>query len=174
VKRRGVRRPRAGVGQLALLFALLGAVVVAERLAPLLQDAGEDAGTLPPDAVGPCRVRKVVDGDTVRLRCGEEELHVRLLRIDTPELGEPRHREAAEALRTFLDGADAWVVYEEPGRPARGNYGRLLAYLFVDARNVNVEMVRAGWSHFDTRWGEGRFAGAFRRAAAAAAREGRL
>jgi ankyrin repeat protein len=52
--------------------------------------------------------------------------------------------------------------------------GRLLAYLFADGKNVNVEMVRRGWSRFDTRWGEGRFAPAFRAAEREAERAERL
>jgi micrococcal nuclease len=116
----------------------------------------------------------VIDGDTVRMRCDGEEMKVRLLRIDTPERDEPRYREATEALRRLLDGRDVHFSYDEPGRPARGNYGRLLVYLHAEGRNINVEMVRAGWSRFDTRWGEGRFARAFRAAEREARDAGRL
>jgi endonuclease YncB( thermonuclease family) len=49
-----------------------------------------------------------------------------------------------------------------------------LAYLFADGKNVNVERVRRGWSRFDTRWGEGRFAPAFRAAEREAERAERL
>lgn len=161
--------------QLGLALFVLGAVYVAERFSEAW-DASTDvaASALPADAQGPCRVSRVIDGDTVRMRCDGEEMKVRLLRIDTPERDEPRYREATEALRRLLDGRDVHFSYDEPGRPARGNYGRLLVYLHAEGRNINVEMVRAGWSRFDTRWGEGRFARAFRAAEREARDAGRL
>jgi micrococcal nuclease len=156
------------LGQALLALMVLLAVFVAERISQRWEEI--PVGEMPADAGGPCRVHTVVDGDTVRMRCGGEEMKVRLLRIDTPEREEPRYHEATRALREMLDGRDVYFVYEEPGQPARGNYGRLLVYLYAGGKNVNVEMVRAGWSAFDTRWGEGRFARAFREAE----REGRL
>jgi len=49
-----------------------------------------------------------------------------------------------------------------------------IACLFADGKNVDVEMVRLGWSRFDTRWGEGRFVRAFRAAEREAKRAERL
>jgi endonuclease YncB( thermonuclease family) len=164
--------------RLLLALTLLAAIVAAERASEWLKDPGRveaaDAGALPADALGPCRAQKVVDGDTAHLRCGGQELRVRLLRIDTPERGEPGYAEATRALRGMLTDRDVHLAHEEPGHAARGNYGRLLAYLFADGKNVNVEMVRRGWSRFDTRWGEGRFAPAFRAAEREAERAERL
>jgi len=118
-------------------------------------------------AVGPCTVTKVVDGDTVRVDCGEwvapcpKWPRVRLLNINTPERGKPRHDEATAALRKLVLGHDVYLRFEDPREPTCGGYGRLLAYLLVDGVNVNVEMVREGWSEFETKYGEGRFAGDF-------------
>ena len=171
--------PRRRLHGRKLLFAaaLLVALLIAERAREWVDleggaeiDAGIAAAGMPADAVGPCRVRKVVDGDTARLRCDGEEVKVRLLRVDTPERDEPGYGEATRALRDLLSDRDVYLAYEEPGIPERGSYGRLLVYLFADGKNVNVEMVRAGWSPFDTRWGDGRFERAFREAE----REGRL
>ena len=163
------------VKQLVLAILVLGALYLAERFSETWDvPAGVAADALPADAEGPCRVLHVIDGDTVRLRCGDDEMKVRLLRIDTPERDEPRYREAREALRRLVDGRDVHFTYEEPGQPTRGNYGRLLVYLHAGGKNVNVEMVRAGWSAFDTRWGEGRFASAFRAAEREARQAGRL
>jgi endonuclease YncB( thermonuclease family) len=163
------------IEQLALVLLVMGALYLAER-GPEAWEGSADAAAnvVPVDAQGPCRVHRVIDGDTVRMRCDGEEMKVRLLRIDTPEREEPRYREATEALRRLVNGRDVHFTYEEPGRPTRGNYGRLLVYLYADAKNINVEMVRAGWSRFDTRWGEGRFAGAFRAAEREAREAGRL
>jgi micrococcal nuclease len=115
----------------------------------------------------------VADGDTVRVvREGAREW-VRLLRIDTPERDERGYREARDALAAMVGGQSVNLVFEKPGFPERDAYGRLLAYVFHGGRNVNIEMVRQGWSRFWMRYGEGRFSAGFRRAEKEARREGR-
>jgi len=115
------------------------------------------------DLIGPCRVTHVVDGDTLDVECRSFSDQVRLLRVDAPEGGQPGHQSAQQALRQLVDGRDVYLLLEERGVRARG-YGRLLAYMYVDERNVNVELVRQGWSTFWIDFGEGRFADAFRAA----------
>ena len=109
---------------------------------------------------------QVIDGDTVDVLCDGISDRVRLLRIDTPERGEPDYYEATRALERMVQGRDVDLVFERPGTLERGSYGRVLAYLYADKRNVNVEMVRQGWSGFWTKYGEGRFAEEFRAAEA--------
>lgn len=117
--------------------------------------------------VGPCTVTRVVDGDTIWVQCGEWKPpctkwpRVRLLNINTPEREETGYQEAKNALREAVTGRDVFLVFDTPRKPTCGDYGRLLAYVFVDGRNVNVEMVRLGWSGFETGYGTGRFAREF-------------
>jgi micrococcal nuclease len=87
-----------------------------------------------------------------------------MLRIDAPEAGQPGHAEARDALASLVENRDIYLLFEERGVRQRGNYGRLLAYIYAGETNVNVEMVRKGWSTFYTDYGEGRFAKAFRAA----------
>jgi micrococcal nuclease len=126
------------------------------------------------ELVGPCQVTQVVDGDTIDVQCRSFSDQVRMLRIDTPEAGRPGHAEAREALARLVTDRDVHLLFEERGVRARGNYGRLLAYVYAGETNVNVEMVRLGWSTFWTEYGEGRFAEPFRKAeeSAKAARRG--
>jgi micrococcal nuclease len=116
------------------------------------------------DLVGPCRVVHVVDGDTLDVQCRDFTDQVRMLRIDTPEAGQHGHGEARRALLELVEDREVYLLFEEKGVRQRGNYGRLLAYVYADGRNVNVEMVRRGWSTFWTEFGEGRFAGPFQAA----------
>jgi len=37
-------------------------------------------------------------------------------------------------------------------------YGQILAYIWVDDMNVNVDMVRLGWSRFWIKYGNGKYA----------------
>jgi len=112
----------------------------------------------------PATVIFVADGDTLQVRREGKKEWVRLLRIDTPEKEERGYAEARNALLSLAQGREAFVVFERDGDEERDRHGRLLAYLFCDGRNVNVEMVRRGWSPFWTRYGEGRYAAAFRSA----------
>jgi endonuclease YncB( thermonuclease family) len=120
---------------------------------------------------------RVVDGDTAIIRyrppkVAEERL--RFLRIDTPEHGEPGFAEATEALKQLLGDGPVRLKFEEPGVLKRDNIGRLLAYI-CDAKgqNVNAELVRLGWSKFETKYGEGRLAAEFRKAEAEAIKANR-
>lgn len=113
------------------------------------------------DLVGPCRAVHVVDGDTLDVECRSFTDQVRMLRIDTPEAGQMGHAEARGALLELVGDREVHLLFEERGVKQRGNYGRLLAYVYADGTNVNIEMVRRGWSTFWTDFGEGRFADAF-------------
>jgi micrococcal nuclease len=124
------------------------------------------------DLIGPCRVTQVVDGDTLDVECRSFNDQVRLLRVDAPEGGQEGHRRAQQALRQLVEGRDVYLLLEEKGVRARG-YGRLLAYAYADGRNVNIELVRLGWSTFWVDFGEGRFADAFRAAEEEARKERR-
>ncbi len=152
---------------LFLVSAVVIAVLVVADPAVLGLCCTSDPSTQAPDAefIAPCRLLRVVDGDTLEVVCqGGAEERVRLLRVDTPERGEPGHAAARRALRDAL-GRDALrLLLEEPDQPVRDRYGRLLAYVYAGERNQNVEQVRRGWSRFQELYGGGRFAPAFRAA----------
>ena len=122
------------------------------------------------EMVGPCAVTRFVDGDTVDIACAGVWVRVRLLNIDTPERGRAGFHEATEALRQMAEGRTIYLVYEYPYGPSRGRYGRLLAYLYADELNINLEMVREGWTPFYTKFGAGRFPAEFMQAEAEAMR----
>ncbi len=88
------------------------------------------------------KVYKVFDGDTISIKGGEK---VRLLGIDTPEIGEPF---SAEAKRFTRDLVQYQMVRLEFDMRERDTYSRLLAFVYVETDDgwvmVNAELVRAG------------------------------
>jgi micrococcal nuclease len=122
-------------------------------------DDFEPAGTVT------ATVTRIVDGDTVEVRLadGGEET-VRLVGVDTPEVraenqpreyeGVPDSADGVSCLRRAgragtrytaaqVDGAEVTLAFD-PRTDRRGGYGRLLAYVYVDGRNLNHELVAAG------------------------------
>ncbi len=102
---------------------------------------------------GPFRVISVLDGDTIVLDNGET---VRLIGVDAPEIHHPEipvqrfGEEATEFLKRLVEGAECFLEYE-PGN-LRDHYGRLLAYVFVENRLVNAELIRRGYAYAYTRF----------------------
>jgi len=86
-------------------------------------------------------VSKVIDGDTIELSNREK---VRLLGINAPEINEPFGEEAKGFLSKMVEGKRVYV--ERDLRP-RDEFGRLLAFLFIDDKNINLELVRSGSAH---------------------------
>ena len=109
----------------------------------------------------PCELIQVVDGDTIKVKLDNKYVFVRFLRINTPEKKMWGCQEATDTLRAFLDGKHISLEFEEPGVPAKDAYYRLLAYVYADNKNINIEMVRSGWTSFWTKFGEGKYAGEF-------------
>jgi endonuclease YncB( thermonuclease family) len=111
-----------------------------------------------------CKLTHIVDGDTLYARCDGERVKVRLLRIDTPEHGQAGFAEAGTALGALIGDQPIRFEFEKPGVPVTDEWGRWLVYVHAGDRNLNVEMVRLGWSRFWTKYGAGRYADDFRRA----------
>lgn len=96
------------------------------------------------------RVRRVVDGDTVRvdldlgLGVWRHSVALRLLGIDAPELRGPERRQglAAKQWLTRLIGDKEVVV--ETHRDAQGKYGRWMATIWLDDANVNERLIAEG------------------------------
>lgn len=98
-------------------------------------------------------VSRVVDGDTIDVEQGIEVLlyRIRLLGMDTPEGGQPGFNEAKEFLKQETYGKS--IILEKDPSGDLDKYGRLLRYIIVDGRNMNIEMVRLGYAR--ARWHEG-------------------
>jgi len=84
-------------------------------------------------------VERVIDGDTV-VSNGSS---IRLLGINTPEKGELYSIEAKEFLEKMVLEKNVKIKITGQDR-----YYRNLAYLFIDGKNVNLEIVKNGFANF--------------------------
>ncbi|MEW6007827.1 MAG: thermonuclease family protein [bacterium] len=102
---------------------------------------------------GPFRVSCVLDGDTILLDNGET---VRLIGVDAPEIHHPElpvqrfGKEAMQFLKRLVEGLECTLEYEPNN--LRDQYGRLLAYVFVDGRLANAEIIQRGYAYAYTRF----------------------
>lgn len=124
-----------------------------------ITNAGLARLTTDPDQL--CPIVRIIDGDTADVMFewhGTQKERLRFLQVDTPERGEPGFKEATAALAELIGDQPVRLEFEEPGKPTRGNFGRLLVYVFNSrGQNINVELIRAGWSPYWTKYGPGRF-----------------
>lgn len=101
------------------------------------------------------RCERIVDGDTIVLSGG---LRVRYIGIDAPETKhpdmpvEPFGRQAAERNRQLVEGKRVRLEYDTE---RTDKYGRSLAYVHVDGRFVNAELVAGGYAEAK-RYGDNR------------------
>jgi micrococcal nuclease len=83
-------------------------------------------------------VAEIVDGDTFKTADGKS---VRLIGVNSPEIGRPCSQEAKNELRKLIYGKE---VKMESDSGDKDMYGRLLRYVYVDDIFVNSEMIRLG------------------------------
>jgi len=123
------------------------------------------------------KVLRVVDGDTIDIEYHGKKERVRLLCVNTPESVHPDKKQnipmgkvASQYAKDRLSGRSVSLEFETR---KRGNYGRLLAYVFVDGHNFNLELVRQGLSPYYTKYGfSGKYDQQFRQAEKIARKEG--
>lgn len=90
------------------------------------------------------RVLAVEDGDTVRVRRGQGDVRIRIFGIDAPEATQPFGPEARDAARQLLLNRTVEVALKDVDQ-----YGRLVATLRVDGRDIGAELIASGaaWNY---------------------------
>lgn len=88
------------------------------------------------------KVAYVYDGDTLTLGNGD---NVRLVQIDTPEISpaECYGKESRELLKQLI-GSSRVTLVKEPLAGNKDSFGRLLRYVTISSKNLNLELVRRG------------------------------
>jgi endonuclease YncB( thermonuclease family) len=84
---------------------------------------------------------RVLDGDTIRARADGEEIKIRLIDIDAPEIGQPFGNKSKNFLNELLYEKKVTLLAEGKDR-----YGRVLGNIFSDESNVNAMMVKFGFA----------------------------
>jgi micrococcal nuclease len=95
-------------------------------------------------------VVRVVDGDTIKVRRGGQEKSVRLIGIDTPETRKPGvgvecggKAATANMVKLAPEGAKARLSFDST-QDSEDRYGRLLAYVRVRGKDVQLEQIYDG------------------------------
>lgn len=114
-------------------------------------------------------VHRIIDGDTLEINGAT----IRLLNIDTPERGQYGYDRATAELKRLVQGRRIKLEFANSAEATRDRFNRVLAFVFVDDKFVNYEMIRSGWSSFYTAYGQGRYAEALRYAESEARRMNR-
>ncbi len=81
----------------------------------------------------------VVDGDTIRLKSGT---YVRLIGIDTPEVGQCGYRKAKRQLNKWV--GDTARLVNPAAVDDKDTYDRLLRYVHASGRDTGLALIRRG------------------------------
>jgi len=91
------------------------------------------------------KVLKIFDGDTIKVKKGELTFKIRFVGMDSPEIGykgqksQPFAHKAKQYLESLVKNRK--VAIKSYGT---GMYNRQLAEVFVNGKNINIEMIKAG------------------------------
>jgi len=84
----------------------------------------------------------VVDGNTIIL---DDKIRVRLVGIKAPGKDEDMGTEAADFLKKMIEKKE--VYFQRDEKNPKDSFGRMLGIIYLDKKNVNIEMIRAGMVH---------------------------
>lgn len=98
------------------------------------------------------RVSRVVDGDTIDVIYDNQQIRIRLIGINTPETVHPSKpqecfgQEASNRLKALLSGKSV-AIELDASQDKVDDYGRILAYVYVDNRMANYAMIYDGYAY---------------------------
>ena len=97
---------------------------------------------LNPDCRLSGKVIKVIDGDSITVLDQRREQHkIRFAGIDAPERGQPYGKAAKKFLSKIIFKKQVCVQWYK-----KDKYGRLVGLVFIDDRDVNLQIVEAGYA----------------------------
>jgi micrococcal nuclease len=124
------------------------------------------------------KLTKVVDGDTVKVEINDAVESLRLICLDTEESWPGGSKPVTKAGQMASEWAKQYFGVGDDGPPAgevlvdiefdtndpvnlclkkhRGNYGRLICYVYKGGENYNLKAVEHGWSPYFVKYGRSR------------------
>lgn len=135
------RFERAAIGLLLVLASVL--LTGCEQVASVVSQTGP--GQEAPAVSFTGRVVGITDGDTITVLDELNQQHtIRLAEIDAPERGQPWGDRSRQELSALVFGKSVSVQQTDTDR-----YGRMVARVFSDGREVNRAMVEEGaaWAY---------------------------
>ena len=92
------------------------------------------------------KVIRVTDGDTINVVSNGHKEIIRLVGIDAPETSKKKHEPGQPFSQKSTKYLAGLVLNKSVDVKSYGTdrYGRTLAVVFVDGKNVNLEMIKAG------------------------------
>ena len=141
----GPRLPSTGA--VVLLIAGIVLLLLTDGDGP---ERGESSAGSSDQRVGAV-VTRVIDGDTAEMKLDDNggEEGVRFIGVDTPESvapGQPVEcfgKKASRFTTSLIEGERVELRF---GAERRDRYDRLLAYVYLDERFVNADLVRLGYA----------------------------
>jgi len=110
--------------------------------------SGEDLEEASAPGYIPVELVTTIDGDTIRVMYEGKERKLRYLLIDTPELNhkqqgkQPFAEEATKRNDELLKSGNVEIEFDIGEREDK--YGRLLAYVYVDGKSVQQQLIEEG------------------------------
>ena len=95
---------------------------------------------------GQFKVTKVSDGDTVTAKGHDITIKIRLVGIDAPETSKGKRKPGqpySQKAKKYLAGLVLNKTVDIKGY-GLGPYNRILGVIYLDGKNINLEMVKAG------------------------------
>ena len=84
------------------------------------------------------KVKRAIDGDTIELTSGQI---VRLVGVNAPNNNEEFENEATEFTKKLIEGKKVKLEYDSY---KSDRFGRILAYVIIDNKNLAIELVKRG------------------------------
>ena len=84
---------------------------------------------------------QVVDGDTIRAEAKGEEIKIRLVEIDAPEINQPFGAQSKNFLNKVLYEKDVTLIAQGEDR-----YGRTLGEIYANGESANALMIKSGFA----------------------------
>ncbi len=101
------------------------------------------------DGIGEVELIRCVDGDTAVFKEGSTEFTVRYLGIDTPESTyrfDPWGKAASNHMCEALENATTIILEADEYTERKDGNERYLAYVWLDGRNINLEMIELAYT----------------------------